>query len=607
MPYPISRYLNIQSAIAPSFAGDGRSIAFLSDITGIPQVWQVPASPASQPLWPRQLTFGQERVMGVWHAPTGRRLIFARDAGGNENAQLFLLDPDTADVRPLTAGSEGAVHIFGCWSRDGQTIYFAANRRHRAHFDVYRLQLASGATELLWQHDELGFLANFTLAPDGSRLAFTRMASSFAQDLLMLDVESHSVRRLSPSDKPSRYKALAFSPSGHILFVITDLDSDFLHLRRLEPASLTWETLVAPNWDIERMALSRDGRYLVYTVNVDGASRIEWIDMARGAALPGPDLGDVPGVVGDYGITGPDFAPDGKRVVFYYSSATRTKDIILWNLEDGAVHPLTRSGHGGLPVDSFVAPALIHYATFDGRAIPAWFYQPPGGGQDLPVVVRVHSGPESQYRPWFDAVAQYLVNNGYAVLAPNVRGSTGYGKRYSHLDDVTRRLDAVADLAHAAHWLRAQPGIDGKRIAVYGSSYGGFMVLSALTSYPELWAAGIDIAGVSNFVTLLKNTSAYRRGHREAEFGSLERDRDFLESIAPINQVDRMRAPLLVIHGANDPRVPLSEAQQLVAALEARSVPVRFLVFDDEGHGLVRLKNKLEAYPIIVDFLQQHV
>lgn len=222
-------------------------------------------------------------------------------------------------------------------------------------------------------------------------------------------------------------------------------------------------------------------------------------------------------------------------------------------------------------------------------------------------MVLVHGGPEGQTTAYFHFLIQFLVNNGYAVLAPNVRGSTGYGKAYSHLDDVEKRMDSVADLAQAAQWLRQQPEIDGERLVVYGGSYGGFMVLSALTTYPDLWAAGVCLVGISNFVTFLENTSGYRRAHREAEYGSLERDREFLERIAPINHIDKLTAPLMVIHGANDPRVPLSEAEQMVAALRARGVPVEFLVFDDEGHGLVKLKNKLVAYPAVIAFLEKYV
>jgi dipeptidyl aminopeptidase/acylaminoacyl peptidase len=269
---------------------------------------------------------------------------------------------------------------------------------------------------------------------------------------------------------------------------------------------------------------------------------------------------------------------------------------------------VTRCAHGGIPPDQFSAPQIVHYPAFDGRSIPAWFYQPvTNNAKRLPAIVYVHGGPESQFQPYFHFFIQYFLHHGYAVLAPNVRGSTGYGKAYSHLDDIEKRMDSVADLAHAAHWLRQQPGIDGDRLVVYGGSYGGFMVLAALTMYPELWAAGVDIVGISNFVTFLENTSAYRRGTREAEYGYLSRDREFLESISPNRHLDRLRAPLLIIHGANDPRVPLSEAQQIVAALEARSVPTQLLVFDDEGHGIIKLKNKLVMYPIVVEFLDRYL
>jgi dipeptidyl aminopeptidase/acylaminoacyl peptidase len=222
-------------------------------------------------------------------------------------------------------------------------------------------------------------------------------------------------------------------------------------------------------------------------------------------------------------------------------------------------------------------------------------------------VVFVHGGPEGQFRVNFQPVVQYLVQQGYAVLAPNVRGSNGYGKAYGHLDDVEKRMDSVNDLAHAAMWLKAQPEFDADKIAVMGASYGGFMVLSSLTTYPELWAAGVDIVGIGNFVTFLENTSEYRRAHRSAEYGSLERDRAFLEHISPSNHLENVRAPLIVIHGANDPRVPLSETLQLVKKLQERGVPVQSLIFDDEGHGLVKLKNKLAAYPEVVAFLNKHL
>jgi dipeptidyl aminopeptidase/acylaminoacyl peptidase len=374
---------------------------------------------------------------------------------------------------------------------------------------------------------------------------------------------------------------------------------------------MTIEPVISQAADLELMTRSPDGRMLAFAANREGASELCVLDLASGAIRLAPALGKVPGVVGmmDRGVA---FSPDSGRLAFSFTSAVRTSDIYLWDLGTDRVWPATRSAHGGVPIDSFVAPELIHYPTFDTvgdgttRQIPAWFFRPPRQpGEPVPVILLVHGGPEGQTRPYFHPLVQYFVNRGYAILAPNVRGSTGYGKAYSHLDDVEKRMDSVADLAFAVRWLQQQPGVDGGRLVVFGGSYGGFMVLSALCTYPDLWAAGANIVGISSFVTFLENTSDYRRAHREAEYGSLDTDREFLESISPINHVDQIEAPLIVIHGANDPRVPLSEAEQLVEALSGRGVSVEFIVFDDEGHGIAKLKNKLVAYPAIADFLDR--
>jgi dipeptidyl aminopeptidase/acylaminoacyl peptidase len=391
------------------------------------------------------------------------------------------------------------------------------------------------------------------------------------------------------------------------VFVATDRDADFLYAARLDLDTLELAQIAAPSWDVELLHASPDGSALAYVVNEDGVSKLYLHDLQTGATRPAPIPDPAPGVVAwlDHTLS---FSPNGRSLAFSWTSATRTSDVWVWDLNTDTVQAITRSAHGGLLPDSFVAPELIRYPSFDGLDIPAWFYKATNGTDQLqPAIVVVHGGPESQARPFFQFFVQYCVHHGYAVLAPNVRGSTGYGSHYGHLDDVEKRMDSVADLAHAAHWLKAQPGIDGDQLIVYGGSYGGFMVLATLTTNPDLWAAGVDVVGISNFVTFLERTSGYRRAHREAEYGSLQRDRDLLERISPLNQVDKIAVPLMVIHGANDPRVPLNEAEQLVQALQARNVPVEFLVFDDEGHGVIKLHNKRVAYPSIIRFLNTFI
>lgn len=592
----ITRFLNISAAYYPSLASDGRSLIFLSTLTGLPQVWRVAVG--GEPLWPDPLTFGDDRVQGAWLSP-GEKLIYARDEGGGENAQLFLLSLDGEEV-PLTEGFEGAMHAFGSWSEDGGGFLFAANRREGAHFDLYRQQL-DGEAELVWQNDAPGYLQDVTFSPDARRVALCRVPSSSRGEPFEIDLASGTARSLSPGD--ARYSVVAYMAEGRSLVVRTDLGADFLYLARLELEGLELTPLVQPDWDVECAALSPDGNTLAYVVNEGGAGKLYLRELAANTtkAAPTPDPLGVAAMM-DARLS---FSADSKRLAFSFYGSTRTSDIYVWDLERDELLTVTRSSHGGLLPDTFTAPELIYYPTFDDREIPAWFYRPESQPDPAPAVVIVHGGPEGQSRPNLNFLAQYLVRHGYAVLVPNVRGSTGYGDRYSHLDDVEKRMDSVADLERAATWLGAQPGVTGDRIAVYGGSYGGFMVLSALTTYPGVFAAGVDIVGISNFVTFLEGTSGYRRAHREAEYGSLANDRAFLERISPLNHVDKINVPLMVIHGANDPRVPLGEAEQLVAALTARGVETEFLVFDDEGHGLVKLANKRVAYPAIVDFLDR--
>jgi dipeptidyl aminopeptidase/acylaminoacyl peptidase len=463
---------------------------------------------------------------------------------------------------------------------------------------------------MVWQNNTPGFLYNLHFSPDKKRAIFTRETSSFNHSLFEVNLVNGTVRRLLNHTQPIRIPACCYTKDGHGLYLTTDLDSDYLYVASLDPESGEIEKVAAPNWDCSGLALSPDGSHLAYLININGVDAITTMHTSTFETRQCPAPNDDPGIVQGGSLA---FAPDSQSIAFSFSSATHTPDIYLWELATDNLRQMTRSSHGGLPTDEFVKPRLIQYPTFDYkkdnaiRKIPAWLYKPGIVTENsrLPVVIMPHGGPESQFRPAFHFLIQYFVHHGYCVLAPNVRGSTGYGKHYSHLDDVRKRMDSVKDLAFAAFWLKAQPEIDPARVIVYGGSYGGFMVLAALTTYPALWAAGVDIVGISNLATFLENTSDYRRAHREAEYGSLDQDRDFLEEIAPINHIDRIKAPLIVIHGANDPRVPLSEAEQLVDALKSRNIDVEFLVFEDEGHGLVKLKNKQIAYPAIINFLDE--
>ncbi|WP_423751233.1 S9 family peptidase [Salinirarus marinus] len=599
--FDIERYLNVRSAHGASFSPDGEAVSFLMDTTGVPQVWTLDDAGA----WPEQRTFFDERVTFASWSPERAELLFGMDEGGNEREQLFRLVPDTGEITNLTLHPD-AKHWWGGWRHDGERFAFSSNRRRESVFDVYVQDRDAVGTDAERVFDGDGWLTVGGWSPDDDRLVVTESFSTYDQDVYVLDVASGEMEHLTPHDGEVRYRSVSWGPDGESLYLVTDRDADTLALARLdlETAALT-VVEDGGDWNVDGVALDEDTGRLVYSRNVDGYTELhagELVAPDELRSFPDPDLPR--GVAG-----GVSFAPDAEQFALTVTASDDTANVYVVDVETGASERWTRASTAGIPRETFVAPELVRYPTFDGREIPAFFSLPETdtGHGETPVVVDVHGGPESQRRPSFGRVKQYLLANGYAVFEPNVRGSTGYGKAYSHLDDVEKRLDAVADLRAGVEWLHDHPAVDPDRIAVMGGSYGGFMVLAALTEYPDLWAAGVDVVGIANFVTFLENTGEWRRELREAEYGSLEEDREFLESISPINNVEKLDAPLFVLHGENDPRVPVQEAHQIVEKARDRGVPVRELIFEDEGHGFSKLANRIEAYSAVVEFLDAHV
>jgi len=605
--YSFARYLNVRSAYAPSFAPDGKRLSFLSDITGVAEVWSVPIDMhAETPAWPTQLTFRSERVVGAEFSPTEDVLLLTADIGGSELTQLSLLSADGATLTELTAQPE-IIYTAASWSPDGQRVVYASNERNRRYFDLYERTLENGSIAQLLCHDGNNYPRRYS--PDGQQVLFSRSSSNVRNQLFLLDRTTDATRQLTPdiSEGPALHGFAAWSADRSGLYLLSNRGRQFVTLAWLDLASTELTYLRDDEWDAELLALTEDGSRMALVTNEDGYSRLELFDVSHGwevrQPLSTPSEG-LPGGVFREMI----WSLDGSRLAFTVDTANDASDIWVWDVNEQILWRATRSATGGIPQSSFASPSLLRYPTFDGRQIPAFLYLPAGEQQSgLPVVVYVHGGPESQSRPIYNSVMQYLVTCGYAVLVPNVRGSTGYGYEYQSLDDVRLRMDSVADLQYAVFYLRESGIADPQRIAVMGGSYGGFMVLSALTTYPDLWAAGVDIVGVANFVTFLENTGPWRRKNRESEYGSLERDREFLERISPIHSIERITAPLFVVHGANDPRVPVGEAEQVVSALTKRNVPVEYLRFADEGHGLVKRANRLQAYPAIARFLDTYV
>ncbi|ADD06098.1 peptidase S9 family protein [Natrialba magadii ATCC 43099] len=608
--YEIERYLNIRSAYGASFGPDGDELSFLMDTTGTPQVWTL-TGPRE---WPEQRTFADERVTFASWSPERPELIFGMDEGGNERAQLFRLDAETGTIENVTAMPD-AKHRWGGWSHDGDQFAFTSNRRDEAVFDVYVQDRDETGDEAALVYEGDGWLSLSGWSPDDSRLLVSQAYSNFDQDLYVLDLEAEkpTLEHLTPHEGDVRYQSASWAPDGEGIYLVTDHgDTDTLYLAYLDLESGALESVVADEWNVDGIALDDETGRFVYSQNVEGYTELTVGEFDTDAPtefeeFPEPDL---PGGVSG----GVSFDPDAERFALSTTGDTVNTNVFVVDIETGEAERWTSAPTAGIPRETFDESELVHIESFDGLEVPGFLTLPDGeneagaGSDDgAPVIVDIHGGPESQRRPSFSSVKQYFLDRGYGYFEPNVRGSAGYGADYAALDDVEKRMDSVTDIKACVEWLQNHPAVDPDRIVAKGGSYGGFMVLASLTEYPDLWAAGIDIVGIANFVTFLENTGDWRRELREAEYGSLAEDREFLEEISPINNVEQIEAPLFVLHGENDPRVPVGEAEQIAEEAAEQGVPVRKLLFDDEGHGFSKLENRIEAYSEIADFLDEHV
>jgi len=615
----IRPYLEIRTAGPSGWSPDGSKLLISSNLPGTSQVHRLDLGAAGLPRAAEelvQLTDFEEPVgAGYLPAdPTGQgrdRLLLATDRGGNERYQLYtagdapsapLTGPD--DLEPLVIDEE-FIHRPGGVTRDGTRIAYATNRGDGVAFDSWVRDLTTGVERAVYASG--GWTGPGGFSPDGRYLAISELTTRPGDNkVLLVDLEAlgaeasapgdAAVRELAPHDDPASVGTPSWLPDSSAFFFATDVGREYSGIARGTPDG-HWEYVVEPGWDAG-CAIDWTGRHLLVAWNADGRTRAELRDpttLEVTAEMPLPGNG----VAGGF-----RFSRDGRYVAYSFSSPLVPGDAWRYDTDTGELVRLTVSPCDVDP-DTFVDAELVRFASFDGLEVPAFVFTPSEGEGPFPVVVVIHGGPESQFRPSFAPLTQYLVAEGFAVVAPNVRGSTGYGRAYQQLDDVEKRLDSVRDLEGLHDWLATQPHLDQDRAALYGGSYGGYMVLAGLAFQPDRWAAGVDIVGMSNLVTFLENTAEWRRAFREREYGSLEHDRELLEALSPITHVESMRAPLFIVHGANDPRVPLGEAEQIHEILTERGIRSELRVYHDEGHGLAKLANRIDCYPRVAAFLHE--
>ncbi len=583
----LNRYQNTRGATFQGWLEDG-SLLVSTRFGDTAQVHRV-----ERPLGMReQLTFHREPVRGVAARPGGHGpgFLFSKDTGGDEYFQLHYFDLQTRRTVQLTAGRPGGGKVRNegaVWSDDGRRLAWSSTLRNGTDTDVW-VRDFDGEPRLLLQ--EGGAWNAHGFSPGGDRLLVSRFVSIEETRPAEVDLATGRLVPFPVAGERAAVAGLQYARDGRGIYYVSDEESEFARLRRRDPATGA-TTIVSADvpWNVTGFAQTRDGARLAYVTNEDGVSVLRLVRAADLAhePLPALPMGQVGGL---------EFSPDGGQLALSLNTATSPADVYVLDLATGAVERWTRSEVGGLDASAFAAPTLIRYASFDGLSIPAFYYRPAGvpADQPLPVVISIHGGPESQALPVFSPAFQYLVRElQVAVLVPNVRGSSGYGKSWLQLDNGLLRKDSVKDIGALLDWIATQPGLDAGRVGVTGGSYGGYMVLAAMVDYGDRIRAGVDIVGISSFRTFLENTEDYRRDLRRAEYGD-ERDpamRAFHEEIAPLNNAHRITRPLFVAQGYNDPRVPWTEAEQIVKAVRGAGGDVWFLMFKDEGHGFAKKPN----------------
>ncbi|MCL2008682.1 MAG: S9 family peptidase [Treponema sp.] len=544
----------------------------------------------------------EERIMDLYvHQSTGH-VFFTSDIGGTENAQVFIIKKGTKEAVNLTNDSATMFQIGGLLP-DGKTLIVSCNKRVKSTFDITKINIDTKEMGMVKQNDD-NYNMPASLSPNGKYLLYNKLMGTSNNPLWMLDINTGEAVKTPGNPNPASYTKPAWKSDSSGFYLITDEGSDFEYAAYYSITEKTLSKIYECNWDVMNISLSSCDRYLTICINEGGYSIIRIFDTLSKSFCNPPS--PPKGVSAMYWKM--PWSPGGLKLLFTMASGKRPMNFWVLDMEEDSVRKITSCYTAGLTGEDFVEPVLKEFSSFDGLKVPYWLYVPPGkDAKNLPVMVHIHGGPEGQSMPTGIPFYHFMVQQGIAVVEPNVRGSTGYGKNYTRMDDVEKRLDSVKDIEYLVKDLLDKGIADKHKLSVSGGSYGGFMTLNCAARYPELWCCAVDIVGMFNLVTFLENTSDYRRPHREAEYGTLAQHRDILLEVSPIAKVDGIKGPLMIIHGKNDPRVPVSEAHQATEYLTKRGVDVELLIYDDEGHGIVKMKNLLDCFPKVIDFVKKHM
>ncbi len=589
----ITRYLLVRGPSQFALSPDGKAVTFLSDVTGVPQVWSVPAGGG----WPEQLTYGVG-VDWIQASPRGGEVLYGADTGGDERVSMNLVSLDGSKER-LVVEKSPAFRTFGAFSPDGSQLAYSSTERNGTDFDIYVADVASARTRRVYE-GKGGFYVQ-SWQPGGRMVAVSETRGDNGNNLHLLDTTTGALTSLFKPKRNAAYENIRWVPDGSGFYLSTDQGSDFSRVAYYDVAKRRLTTVADRNQDVGQVVLSPDGRYLAWTTIETGFDKLHLRDLVSGRDLPARNV--------PTGTATIDFAEQAPVLGMLVNSPRTGRQVYVFDLASNQLSLAVPSDDAGLEMAKMVVPEPVSFKARDGTTLTGLLYMPerPLGGARPPVFLAVHGGPGSHATPSYQADKQYYVAKGIAVLDLNYRGSTGHGRKFAELNDRENKVNEVGDLADAVRWLRSTGRVDGERIAVGGGSYGGYLTNLALGTYTDMFVAGVSSVGVSNWVTALEGASPALKASDRIEFGDISdpKVRAFFAKLSPINNAAKIKTPLMVLHGANDPRDPVTESDEFVQAIRNAGGKVTYLRFPDEGHGISKLDNRVHAYRRIAAFLEE--
>lgn len=593
----VTRMAKVGRASSPTFSPDGKRIAFVSDLSGVPQIWVMPAEGG----FPTLLTSDNDPVGNVIWSPTSDWLAYSLAPGGGMNTQIYAIKADGSGQKRLTKGGKETNRLFD-WTHDGNRLETGSNTRNPSAIDAYLTDPMSGSSDIAVQNDAMASLED--VSHDRKWGLVSRLVSRGDNNMYLVDLKTHKETLLTPHTGPGTFSG-ELSPDGKNVYMVSNKDRDLLAFARVKigvdgsagPIEVIAER---PDAEVDGFKINEQGTLAALIWNVGGKGELSFVELPSGRQTKGPEL---PAEL----VGGLNFSRDGKQLIMNISGAASPSNIWVMDIATTKLRQLTHVPHAGVDLTQLVRPTLVKFKAHDGLELSGWLYRPKRQTNVDAYVISFHGGPEGQERPGFRSDYQSLLAAGIGVFAPNVRGSSGFGKKFVNLDNGELRFNALKDIKACFDYLTANGIADSKRIGITGGSYGGYMTLAGVTEYPDLFAAGVDLFGMVNFFTFFEHTEPWMAAISTVEYGDPKTQKDLLTKLSPLTKLNQIHTPLQVQHGTNDTNVPVVEAEQVVANLKERNVPVEYILFSDEGHGWRKTANRVTSTVKMVEFFSKYL